>query len=209
MDRIKILLLVVTAFVVSASQAQQVKPKFKKLLYVPYYLSLSGKDTVHFIQDRLEVNEQGMGHYTITYYTHPHHTYDTTYQLADTLVAKLNKIFNEKSDLESYRKSDKQDNGFAYKGQLIFISFTDLKGKTHNYIDVRPYMMQEFNAVLKAAIQRARITTEKEFVFDDKVLLSQIIKTQEACSYCEKIEQPSNDPPTVQHLQLADPAIKH
>ena len=125
------------------------------------------------------------------------------------MIGKLNKIFNSKSNLESYRISDKQPNGFAYKGQLIFISFIDPKGKIHNYIDAWPYMSNEFNTVLKAAIHRARITTEKEFVFDDKVLLSQIINAQEACNYCEKIGEPSKEPPTVQHLQVADPGVKH
>ena len=209
MKLIKSFLLAICLFAFSFANAQHVKPTFKKLVYVPYFLRLSGKDTAHFIQDRLEVDENGQAHYTIIYYTHPRHTYDTTYQLPDTLTAKLNKIFNARSNLESYRISDKQSNGFTYKGQLIFISFTDLKGKTHNYIDAWPYMSKDFNVTLKSAIHRARNSTDKDFILDDKAFVSLIIKTQEACKYCEKIEEPSHDPPTVQHLEVADPGVKH
>jgi len=164
MNKIKLFLAFVIAGTSASAYAQQVKPTIKKIIYVPYFLQLSGKDTVHFIRDRLEVNENGYAHYTITYYTRPRSTYDTTYQLPDTLIARLNKIFNVKSDLESFRISDKQPNGFAYKGELIFISFMDLIGKTHSYIDAWPYMSKEFNAALKASIYRARISTDKDFV---------------------------------------------
>ena len=208
MNNLKFFLLTIFLLLFGLANAQNVKPEFKKLVYVPYYLFLSGKDTVHYIKEYLEINENGQAHYTTIYGHHVAKARDTTYQLPDTSIAKLNTIFNAKSNLESYRIADKQPNGFIYKGQLIFISFTDLKGNTHNYIDIKPYMSNEFNAALNAIIHRAINTTYKDIILDDKALLSQIIKTQEACKYCTKIEQPSNDPPTVQHLEIANPAAK-
>ena len=190
-------------------QAQQVKPKFKKLIYVPYYVDLSGKDTIHYIGEYLEINENGQAHYTIIYGGKVAEARDTTYQLPDTLITKLNKIFNGKSKLDSYRVADRLSNGFIYQGRLIFITLTDLKENTHSYIDVKPYMNQEFNAALDATIHRASNITYKNIILDTKELFSQIMKTQESCKYCAKIEDLSKNPPTVRHLQFASPPASH
>jgi len=210
MNLIKLFLILAFFCVVSFSaQAQNVKPEFKKLIYVPYFLQLSGKDTVHYIGEHLEINGDGQAHYTRIYGNHVAEARDSTYQLPDTLVTKLNKIFNGKSNLESYRIADRLPNGYVYKGQLIYISFTDMRGKVHQYIDVKPYMSKEFNATLAATIRIAKNITRKDIVLDDKALVDEIIKTQEDCKYCSKIEQPSNEPPSVQHLEIANPQNKH
>ena len=209
MNLIKLSLVLTFFSVVSFSvQAQNVKPKFKKLIYVPYYLQLSGKDTVHYIGEYLEINENGQAHYIIAFTSRPE-VRDTVYQLPDTLIEKLNKIFNEKSKLDSYRIAEKQPNGFIYKGRLIFLSFIDLNDKPHYYIDVKPYMSPEFNMVLDAIIHRARHVTYEDMRLDTKELLNQIIKIQAECKYCSKIEDLSKTPPTVQRLDIADPHHKH
>jgi hypothetical protein len=210
MKLIKFVVIPIFLFVFSTTiQAQNVKPKFKKLIYVPYNVDLSGKDTIHYIGEYLEINENGQAHYTVIYGGNVAEARDTTYQLPDTLITKLNKIFNGNSKLDSYRIADRQSNGFIYKGRLIFISLTDLKENTHSYIDVKPYMNQEFNAALNATIHRASNITYKNIILDTKVLFSQIMKTQESCKYCAKIEDLSKNPPTVQHLEIASPPARH
>jgi hypothetical protein len=210
MNLIKLSVLAVLLCVFSISiQAQHVKPKFKKLIYVPYNVDLLGKDTIHYIGEYLEINENGQAHYTIKYGGNIAEARDTTYQLPDTLITKLNKMFNDKSKLDSYRVTDRLSNGFTYKGRLTFISFIDLKENIHFYIDVEPYMNKGFNAALNATIHRASNITYKNIILDTKELFSQIMKTQQSCKYCAKIEEIPKNPPTVQHLEIASPPTSH
>jgi hypothetical protein len=210
MNLIKFVVIPIFLFVFSITiQAQNVKPKFKKLIYVPYNVDLSGKDTIHYIGEYLEINENGQAHYTVIYGGNIAEARDTTYQLPDTLITKLNKIFNDKSKLDSYRVTDRLSNGLTYKGRLIFISFTDLKENIHFYIDIKPYMNKGFNATLDATIHRASNITYKNIILDTKELFSQIMKAQESCKYCSKIENLSKNPPKVQHLEIASPPTSH
>jgi hypothetical protein len=197
-------LFAIVLFAFEKVDAQQIKPKFKKLAYVPYYIGLSGKDTVIVIRDYLEINEKGLAHYTVIYGSHVPSARDTTYQLPDTSIAKLNKVFDGNSNLESYRIANKLPNGMVYGGQLKFISFTDYNNVTHCFIDVKPYMSRYFNTMLDEIIHRASNVINKDISLQDKARTNQIIECQSACKYCAKIVDPSTlPPPTVKELMLA------
>ena len=82
---------------------------------------------------------------------------DTTYQVPDSLMSKLNKIFEDKSNLvqpTEFRKSHKKQN---YQGPYMFMAFTDNNEAIHNLIiadlfDI--YRVQKyFNQVSLSAIK--------------------------------------------------------
>ncbi len=197
-----------TLFILTAHatvNAQQIKPKFKKLQCATYTTDLSGKDTIVICTEYIEINEIGQANYKSKIGRRVDLFMDTTYQLTDTLIAKLNKIFDGNSKLYSYMIADKLPNGTHYGGPLKFIRFTDNNGITQNFIDVRPLMSRNFTVLLDEIVHRPKTILHKTEPIQNKSLEDQIIKCQNSCGYTPKVEQP----PTVIRIIKADPVINH
>jgi hypothetical protein len=161
-------------------QAQQVKPKFKKILYTDFYLNKSDKNHTLNLINYLEIDENGKARFKLK--NNPG-ILDTTYQLNDTLIVRLNKVFNGDIKLKSFMVKDKYPEGTYYMGSLHFIKFVDYKNLTHNFIVVPPFMDQNFNELLEDILFRPSDKAYQDQIFQDKTLESQIVKCLNTSQY--------------------------
>jgi hypothetical protein len=121
----------------------------------------------------------------------------------------LNKVFKKGRHLEANVVDHKLSNGSDYKGWLNFISFIDLDGNTRSFIDIKPYMSREFNALVDAITHKASTFIDTGAEIHYKPLIRQILDCENSCKYCPPIDDITKNPPRVSKLEVADPAGKH
>ncbi len=194
-----------------SSQAQNVKPEFKKFVYVTYQASDIGNKKVIRPEAIMEMNDEGTMHrFSNTYFDNSANlsftgilVADTTYQVSDSLMSKLNKVFEDKTNLiqpTEFRKSHKKQD---YHGPYIFISFTDNNGGIHNLIIADFFDINiEFRKILiKFLYERAKTNRGNEPIIRDKQLEAMILKYHSNCKNLPQLQ--------FINLEVADPLIKH
>nr|WP_294943434.1 hypothetical protein [uncultured Mucilaginibacter sp.] len=175
----------------SVANAQKVKPLFSAITDVIYETNSQNKAVIKNI---VEVNSQGVVHYRSVWYNG---IADTTYQLQDTTINKLNKFFNGTKPLTGYMLTDKLKPGHHFGGDLEYVSYTDTRNKTDSFILVTPFLIPALNDVLgEIDIMPSKIAYKGKAITNPP-LSKQIKITESRCSYIPKIEEP----PTVMELK--------
>src|ERR1700744_1971898 len=107
MCKSKLLLSFIFLLISYVAVGQNVKPEFKKFVYVTYRASNIGNKVIVRPEVEMEVNRDGvMRRYFNFYFDNSANLSfngglggDTTYQVPDSIVSKLNQIFENKIDL--------------------------------------------------------------------------------------------------------------
>jgi hypothetical protein len=203
MNKIKIFLVIAVAFITYTSGAQQVKPKFKELKLITYTIEGLGAGQYVVITHILEIDKNGLAHKLDNFYLDGY-IKDTTYQIPDTLIVRLNKIFNGDLPLERHRITDRMPG--EYEGPPEFISYQAVNKITDNFGFIDSYIDKELNDVVwdmsKPWPQKRQIGK----TYHNKELEAVILKYHLACKY---LPQKTHEPPRVSSLEIADPGVKH
>jgi hypothetical protein len=169
-------------------QAQNVKPKFKKLVLVSY--RSSGKKGAQSIiaEGYREIDENGVLHYKKKIYRND--VADTSYRVSDDLINDLNEIFDGKRKLKSHMITDKLPEGMVgYAGPLEYITYTDYNDKSDNLIIYMPFMDERFTALMNKIY---RLEFPKKPRSDNNIISetfqNQITKDHNACKYVPSTE---------------------
>lgn len=212
MNLIKLSLSLVFFSVVSFSvQAQNVKPAFKKFVFVTYRASDVGNKKVIRPEAIIKVGSDGIMHrISNTYFDNSANlsftgilVADTTYQVPDSLMSKLNRVFEDKSNLvqpTEFRKLHKKQ---SYYGPYMFISFIDNDRSTHNLIiaDLFDRNIEFRNILIKFLYEHSKMNRGNEPVMRDKQLEATILKYHDECKNLPQLQ--------FENLEIADPLIKH
>lgn len=191
-----------SAFSVSI-QAQNVKPKFKKVQFVVYnQQGLGDKQSIN-IETVIEIDKNGTLHYMVNWYRDGF-TKDTTYSIPDTLAAKLNEVFNGDKKLETHRITDKMPG--EYVGPKEFVTYTAYDNKTDNFIFVNGYVDKELGDLLENLRALPRPVLKHQGVYDNQTLAALILKYHLASKYIPKNSQ---EHPTLRQLEIASPPSSH
>jgi len=188
MNSLKFFSLAIGIFVcANIANAQSVKPAFKKLWFASYETAKPGKVKAVAVKDLIEITETGAVHFRTVYYNG---VADTTYQLAEDLIIKLNKIFNGDKKLESRMVANRLKPGEHYAGNLSLISYVDHKDKIDNFIYVEPFMNDQFNDLMqKLPILPSKVSYKGQII-EDKAIENQIIESNNVCTYLPDISLP-------------------
>jgi len=212
MNKIKLLLFIICLSFASVVIAQNVKPEFKKLLYVIYRPSGTGINKFVRVETTMEINSDGIMHRKFNiYYDYSGNLSftgvlggDTTYHVPDSLILKLNKIFADNKNLEQQTEFKKLSNSTHFYGPYEFISYTNSQGDVHNLVTADMYNKNiEFRDVLRKLL-RMRSGVNRNFgpIFRDIELEATILKYHNGCKNLPKSEDMGN-------IQVADPGVKH
>jgi hypothetical protein len=168
------------------------KPLFKKLVAISYEIHGSGKTKKIIVTDYTEINGDRVHVKTVTY----RGIIDTSYVLPDTMIVRLNEVFNGKDELKSHIKV-KRIKGFG--GDESFISYTDDKNNLHNFIAVDIYMDNKLSI---AYDMLNRLPFGGKVIYKGKSVKNTqmeaaILKYHNECTY---LPPPDPGPPTEKEL---------
>ncbi|HEY9002527.1 MAG TPA: hypothetical protein VIM89_14315 [Mucilaginibacter sp.] len=181
MNLVKLSLLAAFFIAVSFSaQAQNVKQKFKHFTYVDYYLDNSDKNQKFNIIQYIDINETGFVHLKLKNNVG---ILDTVYRLPDTLMIRMNNVFDGNKQLKSLMIKDKYPEGTYYGGSLHFLKYTDYRNISRNFTMVPPFMDQDFNDLLEDIIFRPSDKAYKTESLQNKIIESEIAKSLNASKY--------------------------
>jgi hypothetical protein len=205
MNLIKLFFIVTSLSFFGVANAQNVKPKFKKLIFIGYYANTMSEHGPHIIDYTIQFNENDSVHYTANNFgrNNVYGMSDTTYTIPDTLMKELNKIFNGKKALRSHMITDKLPNGdTTYAGHIYFITYTSGQNTSDSFIAVQPFLDKELSGLVDkiTSIQRARAIIRRK-IYKDSSLEARILDYQKTCKYI-----PHVPPPTVKSLTVASPS---
>jgi hypothetical protein len=191
--------------------AQDVKPEFKKFVYATYRASGIGNKKVIRPEVIMEVNSEGVMHRFFNFYFDNSANLsfngglagDTTYQVPDSLISKLNEVFDNKPNLvqqTEFRKLHQKQN---YYGPYIFISFTDNNGVTHNLIlaDLFDTNIEFRGILIKFLRDRSHMNRDHAPVVRDQPLEATILKCHNNCKNLPQLK--------FENFEVADPGVKH
>jgi hypothetical protein len=140
----KVFLLTALLAIASGLLAQtKISPKFKHITYVTYGRNVFNRAEAFSIKDLLEIDETGLAHFKSQYYNG---VADTTYQLSNEAIRKLNIIFNGKDKLKTNIVRTQMEEGSHFGGSYDYVSYIDKAGNKDELIVVMPFMKDEFNA---------------------------------------------------------------
>lgn len=195
-----IVLFVILLFWGFRGRAQQSKPVFKKITYVYYRFNKIGRKNSVLIEHWLEVNATGMLHIASNSNDGEHYTglgTDTSFLLPDTTINELNKIFNGRRKLSSYRNTGRQPDPGFFAGPLIFLSYTTKNNVTDELILVDGLFDKNLEKVLNDFWVLPHAKLIHHVVITNKALESRIAKYQNAADYLPEIKSP----PTKKNLR--------
>lgn len=207
MNLIKISVLAAFLCVFSTSiQAQNVKPKFKKIILVTYRPSGTGDKEFIRIENYTEINAVGIVHNVYNafddYYgdlTFKGYMGDTTYtyKISDSLIIALNKVFNGSKKLKQHNINSKKDPTGHFAGPFQFLSYNTENAEDNLVIISQGFLDQELRGVLDKLFRLhfASIHVQGK-VYRNKTLEAKILLCHEACKCAPVIEAP----PTVKEL---------
>jgi hypothetical protein len=205
MNLIRLFLIVAFFSVFSFSvQAQNVKPKYKKIILVTYRPSGTGSREFIRIESYAEINENGIVHdvYNVfeDYYgdlTFKGYMGDTTYKIPDSLVTILNKVFNGSKKLKQHNINSKTDPIEHFAGPFEFLSYSTANANDNLVIVTQEFLDQELNGALDKLFRLpfASIHVQGK-VYRNKSLEARILLYHKACKCAPVIEEP----PTVKEL---------
>jgi len=205
MNLIKLSLILAFFCLVSFSvQAQNVKPKFKKLQFIVYYPDNRTDNKYVWITSLLEIDQQGLLHHLSNFYL-DNFVKDTTYHAPDSLIVKVNDLLNNGKNLESHRIFNKMPRPLS--GPLVFINYTNENNKSDKIIFVDGFVDKDLEKLV-INLRHIALPQTKQVgkVYRNKPLEALIFKYHLACKYIPK----SNDEaPKVNKLEVADPSVKH
>ncbi|MBS1530679.1 MAG: hypothetical protein JSU01_10250 [Bacteroidetes bacterium] len=204
MNKIKIFLVLITLLTsVLVTNAQLVKPKFKELKLMTYIIEGLGTGQNVVITHMLKIDKNGLAHSLDNFYLDGY-IKDTTYQVPDTLMVKLNEIFNGGAPLERRRKIDRMPS--QYEGPPMFITYQAANGAVDNFGFIDNHIDNELhNAVWSMSKPWPKIRQIGK-TYHNKQLEALILKYHLACKF---LPQKTHEPPRVRSLELADPGVKH
>jgi len=195
-----ILLLTLTSL-----SAQTVKPSFKKLILAEYKVdTIKGRQEIS-ITRQLEINENGQLHIKAVY-SYDNNIVDSTYQLPDAELIKLNHILERGFPMKTYMVTQKEPPGAAFGGSLVYITCTHINGETENFIWVFPFMDTNFNEAFAFRLKWPHKMTASGKKIIDPPLEADILKMHNACTYLPRMDD--RHPPTIRELKVADPSAK-
>jgi hypothetical protein len=209
--RLSFIAVILCAFSIS-TQAQSVKPAFKKFVYVTYLASSIGNKKTIRPEVIMELNSEGFIHrfFNIYFDNSANLSFykailggDTTYRVSDSLISKLNKIFEEKTNLiqpKEFRKSHKRED---YHGPYMFISLTDNNGGIHNLIiaDLFDINIEFRNILINFLYERSKMNRGNEPLVRDGELEVTILKYHSTCKNLPQLK--------FINLEVKDPLIRH
>ena len=184
----KLFLLTALLAIASSLLAQtKITPKFKHIIYATYGRSVFNRAEAFSIKDLLEIDEAGVAHFKSQYYNG---VADTTYQLSNEAIRKLNIIFNGEAKLKTNIVRTQMEEGSHFGGSYDYVSYIAKAGNKDELIVVTPFMKDEFNAAFDRLAKLPKKANKKVKSINDPVLKAQILKCQEAATYLHKIEEP-------------------
>jgi hypothetical protein len=214
MNLIKLSLIAVFFNVVSFSaQAQNVKPKFKKFVYVTYRTSDTGNKKTIRPEVIMELNSEGILHRFFNIYFDNSANLslnnailggDTIYRVSDSLISKLNKVFEYKPNLVQPTEFRNQHKKQEYYGPYMFISFTDSNGSNHNLVIADLFDVNvEFRKILVNFLhERSKMNRGNEPLVRDGELEETILKYHSNCKNLPQLK-------FINNLEVKDPLIKN
>jgi hypothetical protein len=184
----------------TATQAQQVKPIFKKLVYAVYRPTLSNNKKTVRIQDYLEIDSNGMFRniyiiYKDDYGNHLSYEgrmWDTIYRMPDSIIIKLNKVFNGSKKLADHMVTYKLKEGALWAGPFHFLTYTDDNNKMDNLVVVTPSFLDDELADLLNKfwhLPGARVKRNGN-IYRNKPFEAEVSKYHYACKYAPQIVEP-------------------
>jgi hypothetical protein len=204
MNRISTLIVSLLAFSVTFSTtAQQVKPKFKELKLIEYTIEGLGKGQYVVITNILEIDKNGHAHDLANFYLDGY-IKDTTYQVADTLMVKLNKIFNGDMQLEKHRKIDRLPG--KYEGPPMFITYQAANNTIDSFGFIDNYIDQGLHNTVWSMSKPWPNKKQTGKTYHNRQLEALILKYHLACKY---LPQKTDELPRVKSLEIAAPDVKH
>lgn len=205
MNNIKCFFAVVFSIIISSSvSAQQVKPKFKELKLIEYTIEGLGKAQYVVITNIVKIDKNGRLHNLANYYLDGY-IKDTTYQVADTLLVKLNKIFNGETQLEKYRKTDQLPG--KYEGPPMFITYQAANKTIDNFGFIDSHINRDLHNAVWSMNRPWPHEKQIGKTYHNKQLEALILKYHLACKYLP--QKTGDEPPRVKSLEIADPGVKH
>ncbi|MBS1502850.1 MAG: hypothetical protein JST32_12360 [Bacteroidetes bacterium] len=129
---------------------------------------------------------------------------DTTYQVPDTLMVRLNKMFNGNASLERRRRTDRIPG--QYSGPPMFISYQAANGAIDNFGFIDNYIDSELHDAVWSMSKPWPNTKQIGKTYHNKQLEELILKYHLACKY---LPQKTDEPPRVRSLIIASPSVKH
>jgi len=198
---------ILSAFSISA-QAQNVKPKFKKFLYVTYGFSesYSGSKIIIAIEDFVEFNADGTLHYVSN--RSRHNVFgltDTTYKIPDSLMIAFNKVFNGKKKLKSYVVADTLKTRDESDWRVYFVDYTANNNTSDNFLVIKQFLDKDIAALLDKILDLPHSNViQKHKFYHNSSIEAQIIEYQKACKCI-----PGSSPPTIKQLEIASPPTNH
>jgi hypothetical protein len=197
MTNLKLFNFLICIVFVTVANAQSLKPRFKKLMYVSYRpAELDNKKTVR-MEMCMMFDENGYLHYTSNYFEGSYYKNlsfkgsmkDTTYKISDNIIADLNNIFNGTRKLREHMITDKSSGDFA--GPLGFLSYTVDNNERDDFIVVRGYLDKQLSGILEEIfhLPHAKLIQQGK-VYNNPTIEAMILKAQKSATYIPKIVAP-------------------
>ncbi|TSD64831.1 hypothetical protein FFF34_013095 [Inquilinus sp. KBS0705] len=182
MKQFKIFLTLLVIGRAATVNAQQVIAKFRSLTYVTY--EIAGKKAV--IKDIVEISEDGKARCRSVWYNG---IADTTYQLTESKLKQLNRVFNGAKPLKSFMESTKLPENEHFAGPLEYVVYTNNLGGEDHLTIVSPFMNNEFNEALEyLGINPSKIKYKGKTIINPG-LARQILSSEKQATYIPKIEE--------------------
>jgi len=214
MNLIKLSLIAAFFSVVSFStQAQSVKPKFKKIVLVTYRTSGTGNKESVRIESYIEINENGTVHNVYNVFENNYgplslkgYMGDTIYKVPDSLRVVLNNFFNGKKKLKQYSLNYKTDTIKHFAGPFEFLDYSTGTAEDKLVIVIQQYLSPELNDVLDKLFRLPFTGIHIQGkVYRNKALEAKILLNHKACKCTPVIEEP----PMVMELDAPTSSVKH
>ncbi|EHQ26664.1 hypothetical protein [Mucilaginibacter paludis] len=183
-----IIIVLVISFLQNCLYAQKPQLQFNKLISVSYDLDSSGKKIN--ITSYREINNGKVKVIEKLYKG----ISDTTYLLPDSMIERLNLIFNDKQKLRSYLKTNKELKGH-YAGSPYFISCTHRDNTIDNAIIESPYLEKDTYKIftLLNRLPFASNVSYKAIYIKGTSLDNVILKYHKSCTYLINKELPPSE----------------
>jgi len=196
MNPIKLIIAVLFLFLCTIPAiAQNVKPEFKKFMYVVYRPNDSLRKLRFTIEYYIEINNNGTAHFVLNEYNGLSYIglmKDSTYIVPDTVMIALNKIFNGRRRLDTHVTLDKHRNDSGFSGPLRYIAYSTKNNTVDHLILSGLVLDDDLLYVLNKLHNWMPFvrTSQKRKVYHDKLIEEEIITYHKACHHIPKISSP-------------------
>lgn len=187
MRKIILLYLLVVSFITFTKAQPRVKPLFQHLVFITYQVEVSdGKQKV-IIKEMADVDTVGRVHLRVKLFKG---VADTTFQLNNEGINKINGICNGQKRLSSYKKMDKLRDGVSFGGEPQYVYYIDGKGNNDELNFISPIMEPKFNNAFGGlTFIPDRVNTKLKYI-NAPTFETRVIVTYNTAAFLSNLEAP-------------------